>query len=99
MADTLVDDQERIPKDADLSAQIIESVDRSAGQRVTCRRIYGSKYRCNWWSPQCTAAYDNPKMSGLLVTTHIVVKSRFISAVRSEKGLIINDLPDRSLRR
>jgi hypothetical protein len=82
-----------VVKDPDLSAQIIESIERNPGQRVTCRRIAGSRYRCNWWSPQETMGYDNPRMSGLLVTTHVVVKSRFMSVVRSEHGLIISDLP------
>jgi len=79
------------PKDPDLSPAIIESIERSIGERVTCRRICGTKYRCNWWSPQTTSEYDNPRMSGLLVTTHVVVKSRFISVVRNEHGLIISN--------
>ena len=81
------------PKDIDLSDAIVESIERSVGERVTCRRIYGTKYRCNWWSPQTNSKLDNPRMTGLLVTTHVVSKSRFISVVKNEHGLIISDAP------
>jgi hypothetical protein len=81
------------PKEVDLSTEIVESIERAVGERVTCRRIYGTKYRCNWWSPQISAKHDNPRMTGLLVTTHVVIKSRFLSVVRSEHGLIISDAP------
>jgi hypothetical protein len=81
------------PKDIDLSTEIVESIERSVGERVTCRKISGSKYRCNWWSPQVNSKLDNPRMTGLLVTTHVVIKSRFLSVVRNEHGLIISDAP------
>ena len=81
----------RRPADADLSVQIAQTVERGYGQRVTCRRISGSNYRCNWWSPKSASAYDNPRMQGLLVTTHVVVKSRFLTVTRTEKGLAISD--------
>lgn len=87
----------RRPADADLSVEIEQSIERQYGQRVTCRRISGSKYRCNWWSPKASSAYDNPRMQGLLVTTHVVVKSRFLTVTRTENGLAISDSsPSRS---
>src|SRR5579872_2710724 len=79
--------------DPDLSAEIAQSIVRKSGERVTCRRVSGSKYRCNWWSPKLTSKYDNPTMEGLLVTTHVVIKSRFLTASRTEQGLVINDAP------
>jgi hypothetical protein len=89
-------DSERRPVEPDLSAQIAESIDREYGERVTCRRISGNKYRCNWWSPRSTPKYDNPRMEGLYVTTHVVVKSRFLRVSRTEKGLAIDDASARS---
>jgi hypothetical protein len=81
----------RRPADADLSVQIAQTVERGYGQRVTCRRISGSNYRCNWWSPKSGSSYDNPRMQGLLVTTHVVVKSRFLTVTRTENGLAISE--------
>lgn len=86
------------PKDVDLSAEIVEAIDRTVGERVTCRKISGSKYRCNWWSPQTGSKQDNPRMTGLLVTTHVVSRSRFLSVVRNEHGLIISDAPQPETR-
>jgi hypothetical protein len=80
--------------DVDLSAEIIRAIDREADDRVTCRRIYGNNYRCNWWSAADTGGYDNPAMYGLLVTTHRVRKSRFLWASRTASGLVIRDPKD-----
>jgi hypothetical protein len=71
----------------DLSEQIVQLVDRLPGDRVTCRHIVGDHYRCNWWHPQNMADYDNPKMSGLLVTTHRVRQSQFLRAIKTEGRL------------
>jgi hypothetical protein len=73
----------------DLSAEIIQSIEREFGERVTCRRISGSKYRCNWWSPHSPTGYDNPGMYGLLVTTHVVKRSRFLTIHSTPEGLVI----------
>ena len=72
----------------DLSAEIVQSIEREFGERVTCRRISGSKYRCNWWSPHSASAYDNPGMYGLLVTTHVVKRSRFLTIHSTPEGLV-----------
>src|SRR5438045_4119848 len=74
----------------DLSAEIIESIPRLSGDRVTCRRINGDRYRCNWWHPQDITGHDNPKMLGLLVTTHRVRKSEFLRATKAGGQLQIN---------
>jgi hypothetical protein len=79
--------------DPDLSAEIAGSIERKLGEQVTCRRVSGRKYRCNWWSPKSTSAYDNPRMDGLVVTTHVVIRSRFLTACRDERGLVISDIP------
>ncbi|HMB95183.1 MAG TPA: hypothetical protein VKK61_04015 [Tepidisphaeraceae bacterium] len=77
----------------DLSAEIILSVERLPGDRVTCRHIYGDHYRCNWWEQQSTNGYDNPAMHGLLVTTHRVRRSRFMKVTKSPGGLQFESSP------
>jgi hypothetical protein len=71
------------PKVEDLSAQIARTVSKTAGERVTCRRISGNHYRCNWWSARGTGGYDNPEMTGQLVTTHRVVRSELLRVTRT----------------
>ena len=56
---------------------------RSVAKTVTCRRISGNHYRCNWWSARGTADYDNPSMAGPLVTTHRVVRSELLRVTRT----------------
>ena len=74
---------------ADLSAEIIKSVERWPEDRVTCRRIGANTYRCNWWSAADKTGDDNPRMEGLLVTTHRVRKSRFLNVTKGLNGLVI----------
>jgi hypothetical protein len=80
---------------ADLSQEIIALLDKRANDRVTCRRISGDNYRCNWWAPADGTAYDNPGMSGLVVTTHRVRQSRFITAIRTPQGLVLSESRER----
>src|SRR5579871_6076287 len=75
----------------DLSAEIIRSIAKEQNQRITCMRVCGNNYRCNWWSPAPTKAYDNPAMRGLLVTTHVVAKSRFLNVVKVDNRLVVTD--------
>ena len=73
----------------DLSAEIVRTIDRSPGDQVTCRHISGDNYRCNWWQRQNDASYDNPGMSGLLVTTSRIRKSQFLKVKKTVEGLTI----------
>jgi hypothetical protein len=73
----------------DLSSEIIKQLPRTAGDRVTCRRILGDRYRANWWAPQETNAYDNPAMAGLTVTTHRVRKSEWLQVTKTGSSLTI----------
>src|SRR5688572_18984337 len=73
----------------DLSARIIAEVAKLPADRVTCRRISGNSYRCNWWAPQNAAGYDNPSMEGLTVTTHRVRQSQFLRVSETYKGLVM----------
>jgi hypothetical protein len=76
----------------DLSAEILRTVPRGRDERVTCRRITGNHYRCNWWSPQNTDEYDNPGMSGMTVTTHRVSRSEMLHVTRTASGLKITSV-------
>lgn len=75
----------------DLSAEIILAVERRAGDQVKCTRITSDTYRCNWWSAFTTDGYDNPAMSGLLVTTHRVRQSRFLHVTKNLGKLVITE--------
>ena len=74
---------------SDFSAEIVGHLERAPSDRVTCRHVFGHYYRCNWWAPASTAAFDNPSMYGLTVTTHRVRKSEFLSVRRTKSGLKI----------
>lgn len=74
-----------------LAAEIALTIARNPGEKVTCRRVFENHYRCNWWGAESTAAYDNPGMYGLLVTTHRVRKSRFLRVTRTADGLVIKE--------
>ena len=79
------------PVATDLSAEIIQAVERRAGDQVKCTRITSDTYRCNWWSAFTTDGYDNPAMSGLLVTTHRVRQSRFLHVTKNLGKLVITE--------
>lgn len=71
----------------DLCGEIIRSVPRDKGEHVTCRRVSGNYYRCNWW--QAVSGDGNNAMNGLVVTTHRVSRSRFLCVTRKGNGLNI----------
>jgi hypothetical protein len=77
----------------DLSPELASTLPRAANQLVRCRRVSGNHYRCNWWGPQGTAAYDNPGMGGLLVTTHRVIRSQMLRVTKTSAGLVIEPDP------
>jgi hypothetical protein len=75
----------------DLSAEIVLSVEKEPGDMVRCTRVSADGYRCNWWAQQATLGYDNPGISGLLVTTHRVRRSRFLRVTRELGRLVIQN--------
>ena len=75
----------------DLSAEIAATIERDPGDRVRVTWVGASSYRCNWWAPNSTNSYDNPGMYGLVVTTHRVRKSRFITVTKVDGALVIRD--------
>lgn len=81
----------RPPAPLDLSAEIAQAVERRVGDQVKCTRITADTYRCNWWSAFSNEGYDNPGMSGLLVTTHRVRKSSFLHVTKASGKLVISE--------
>ena len=68
--------------DEDLAVQIARSLPKKAREQITCKRVTKHHYRCNWWTLDNTAAYDNPGMRGSLVTTGRIGKSQFLRVVK-----------------
>ncbi|HEV8604659.1 MAG TPA: hypothetical protein VGQ99_04795 [Tepidisphaeraceae bacterium] len=94
MADTVVTSTAPVKDQGDttdLSEEIVKAVEKLPDDRVTCRRIFGNSYRCNWWSAADRSKYDNPGMSGQLVTTHTIRQSRFLNVTRGATGLVITE--------
>ena len=85
------------PPSADLSSEIIQAIEKRPADRVTCRWISGDHYRCNWWAPMGMGNYDNPGMAGLMVTTHRVRQSRFLTVTKTAQGLVIIDSKAREI--
>lgn len=83
---TFAEAQEKV---VDLADEILKVLPRSRAERVTCRRITGNYYRCNWWAPEETDGYDNPRMTGMTVTTHRIHKSQMLHVTRGANGLDI----------
>lgn len=83
------------PRVSDLSEEIVRTVRKASGERVTCRRIFGDNYRCNWWAAQNTDGYDNPNMGGQLVTTHRIARSELLHVTRTPGGLAIKTVGER----
>ncbi|HET6247001.1 MAG TPA: hypothetical protein VFE47_04820 [Tepidisphaeraceae bacterium] len=75
----------------DLSAELALALEKSVGDQIRCTRVTGDTYRCNWWAAFSTNDYDNPKMNGLMVTTHRVRKSQFLHVVKEKGKLIIRE--------
>jgi hypothetical protein len=75
----------------DYSEEIVRLVEKGPKDRVTCKHVSGNNYRCNWWSPAIDVKYDNPQMAGLMVTTHVVRQSRFLTVTKTAAGLAVKD--------
>lgn len=75
----------------DLSAEIAATIEKEPGDRVKVTWVAGPNYRCNWWAPGSLSGYDNPGMGGLVVTTHVVRRSRFLNVTRVGGRLVIRD--------
>jgi hypothetical protein len=72
------------PETEDLSQSIQESMARLAGEVVRCTRVWGDRYRCNWWGH----TDSDVQSSG----AGRIVRSKFLKATLTPDGLIIEDL-------
>ena len=79
------------PDADDLSQEIQRTMKKEPGEFVRCTRVGANNYRCNWWGIEATGSYDNPMMGGLLVTTHRVRQSQFLSVTKSGEQLVIRE--------
>lgn len=79
---------------ADLSAEIIRMVEKEPGDLVTCRWLFDDNYRCNWWARSASRDFDNPSMEGLMVTTHRIRQSRFLTATKTAAGLVLSHVDE-----
>jgi len=68
--------------DEDLAIQIARSFPKNVREQITCKRVTKHHYRCNWWTLDDTATYDNPGMTGSMVTTGRIGRSQFLHAVK-----------------
>jgi hypothetical protein len=69
-------------KDEDLALEIARSLPKNVREQITCKRVTKYHYRCNWWTLDDTASYDNPGMMGSIVTTGRIGQSEFLHVVK-----------------
>lgn len=69
---------------ADLSNAIGQSVTRLPGEEVRCKRLWGDRYRCNWWALV--------EEDGVTSVSRKIVRSRFLKVTSAKDGLLIEDL-------
>ena len=77
---------------SDLSVEIARTVDKQPGDRVVCRRVYASTYRCNWLAPDRAPAASGSRF----IDSYRIRDSKFLRATRHEGQLQIEDLTIRS---
>jgi hypothetical protein len=74
----------------DLAGMIERAVAREPQDRVRCVRVFGDRYRCNWWAPEAAAANASPMAAWAWTATHRVRLSRFIVARLDGEQLVMN---------
>ena len=73
------------PATDDLSEAIDQMMERRPDEEVRSVRVFGDRYRCNWWVRQKTTDW-------LSFTTGVIRKSRFLRATQTAGKLVIEDL-------
>jgi hypothetical protein len=76
---------------ADLSREIEGAVPREPRDRVRCVRVFGDRYRCNWWAP-ADDEMPNGMAEWAVTAMHRVRRSRFLRATGRGGRLVIEDL-------
>lgn len=76
----------------DFSRLINQSVDKLANEEVKTVHLFGSFYRCNWWTV-------DPSTESLFIRSGRISRSQFMRATRTESGVRIEDVPNTSTSR
>ena len=86
---------------ADRSIEVLRTLEHEPGDRLTCRRVFGDYYRCNWWASGGAAAaagrIDAHIICGLEVATFRVRKSQLVKATMAEGQLVVEDATNRAV--
>jgi hypothetical protein len=69
----------------DLSLAIAQTMDKGPDEQVKCVRVFGDRYRCNWW---VQGKADDWRSFG----TGRITRSSFVRATMAGEKLIIEDL-------
>ena len=80
----------------DLSREIEGAVPREPRDRVRCVRVFGDRYRCNWWAPATGEDLPAAMAEWAVTAMHRVRQSRFLKATARANRLHIEDLGDDS---
>jgi hypothetical protein len=76
----------------DLSREIERAVPREPQDRVRCVRVFGDRYRCNWWAPDRGESLPVAMAEWAVTAMHRVRRSRFLRATTRASRLLIEDL-------
>ena len=77
---------------ADLSREVERAVPREPQDRVRCSRVFGDRYRCNWWAPADGEAAPRQMAAWAVTAMHRVRKSRFLRVTSRGAKLTVEDL-------
>ena len=73
----------------DLSEAIEGAVAKNAGEQVRTVRVFGDRYRCNWWVQEKTAG-------SIHFNAGRIIRSKFFRATRIDDKLLLDDLSSRA---
>lgn len=73
----------------DLSKAIEQAVERQPDEEVKTVRVFGDRYRCNWWVREKAS-------QALYLNSARIRRSRFLRVTRRDDKLIIEDLSQNS---
>ena len=80
------------PPPDDLSRAVELAVQRQAGDRVRCARVFENYYRCNWWSPARIEVGARTLAAWEETSLHRVRQSRFLRVTNGPGGLHIEEV-------
>lgn len=73
----------------DLSEAIEAAVAKNAGEHVRTVRVFGDRYRCNWW-------VQEKSVGPIFLKAGRIVRSKFFRATRIDDKLLLDDLSSRA---